>query len=344
MLDSSPMNLSNLHQTIINEPKFRHQQLDQAVFVDLIDNWGDATVLPKALREKLNIDSPLAINAQVTKSIGREPTHKALITLEDGAEVEAVLIRQKGKRNTVCVSSQVGCPLACAFCATGQLGFTRNLEAHEIVEQVLFFMRQLKNEGGTEKVDNIVFMGMGEPFLNYPEVIKALKWLNDSESFNFGSRRLSISTSGIPEGIIKIGGEKLQINLAVSLHFAADILRRRYMPIADKYPLERLFTAVDEYIRKTGRKVMFEYLMIKDVNDSENDAKLLAGLMTKPLYMVNLIPYNPTGRFQPSTEEKIAKFKKILEDLEVNVTTRHSYGGSIDAACGQLAGKKKFKK
>lgn len=338
------MNLSILHQTIINEPKFRHQQLDQAVYGDLIDNWNQAMVLPKALREKLNEACPLDIPAELVKTAGKEPTQKALIKLEDGAEIEAVLIRQKGNRNTVCVSSQVGCPLACAFCATGQLGFTRNLKAHEIVEQVLFFMRELKKEGTEAKVDNIVFMGMGEPFLNYPEVIKALKWLNDAESFNFGSRRLSVSTAGVPEGIIKIGGEKLQLNLAVSLHFATDLSRRRYMPIADKYPLEKLLPAVDDYIRKTGRKVMFEYLMIKDINDTENDAKLLAALMTKPLYMVNLIPYNPTGRFQASTEDRIAKFKKILEDAEINVTTRHSYGGSIEAACGQLAAKKNSKK
>ena len=337
------MNLSNLHQTIINEPKFRHKQLDQAVFVDLIENWDEASVLPKALREKLNADCPLTISAEIAKTGGKEATQKALITLEDGAQIETVLIRQKGNRNTVCVSSQVGCPLACAFCATGALGFTRNLQAHEIVEQVLFFMRELKKEGGETKVDNIVFMGMGEPFLNYPEVIKALKWLNDPETFNFGSRRLSISTSGVTEGIIKIGGEKLQLNLAVSLHFATDLSRRRYMPIADKYPLEKLMPAVDEYIRKTGRKVMFEYLMIKDINDSENDAKLLIALMNKPLYMVNLIPYNPTGRFQPSSEERVAKFKKMLEDGEVNVTTRHSYGGEISAACGQLAAAKNKK-
>jgi len=338
------MNLSILHQIILNEPKFRHKQLDQAVYVDLIDNWEAASVLPKALRDKLNEACPLNIDAEVQKTAGKEPTQKALIKLEDGEEIEAVLIRQKGNRNTVCVSSQVGCPLACAFCATGQMGFTRNLKAHEIVEQVLFFMRELKKEGGEAKIDNIVFMGMGEPFLNYPEVIKALKWLNDPESFNFGSRRLSVSTSGIPEGIVKIGGEKLQLNLAVSLHFATDLSRRRYMPVANKYPLEKLMPAVDDYIRKTGRKVMFEYLMIRDVNDSDNDAKLLAALMNKPLYMVNLIPYNPTGRFQASTEERVEKFKKILEDAEINVTTRQSYGGGIDAACGQLAGKKKFKK
>ena len=143
--------------------------------------------------------------------------------------------------------------MACAFCATGMLGFARNLKAHEIVEQVLLFMRELKKESDDSKVDNIVFMGMGEPFLNYPEVIKALKWLNDPETFNFGSRRLSISTSGVTEGIIKIGGEKLQINLAVSLHFATDLSRQRYMPIANKYPLDKLFTHLLEAKSKKGK-------------------------------------------------------------------------------------------
>lgn len=338
------MDLSILHKTIVSEPKFRHKQVDQAVYIDLIDDWSLASNLPKDLREKLNQDCPLDIKASMTSASGTEATKKALVTLGDGMQVETVLIRQKDGRNTVCVSSQVGCPLACAFCATGQLGFSRNLKSQEIVEQVLLFMRELKKEGKGEKVDNIVFMGMGEPFLNYDEVLKALKWLNDPETFNFGARRLSVSTAGIAEAISKIGGEKMQFNLAVSLHFATDLSRRRYMPIANKYPLEKLLTAVDEYIRKSGRRVMFEYLMIKDVNDSDNDAKLLAEIMKKPLYMVNLIPYNPTGRFQASSPEKINKFKKFLAEAGVNVTIRHSYGGEIEAACGQLAVKTKKNK
>lgn len=341
MLVFLPMNLSILHQVIKDEPKFRHSQIEQAVFIDLIENWNEASVLPKALRERLNNECPLAIKADIANDNGKEKTQKALITLEDDSQIEAVLIRQKGGRNTVCVSSQVGCPLRCAFCATGQLGFTRNLKAHEIVEQVLLFMRALKKEGKGEKIDNIVFMGMGEPFLNYAEVLKALKWLNDPESFNFGARRLSVSTAGICEGIRKIGGEKIQVNLAISLHFATDLSRRRYMPIAQKYPLEKLMEAAHDYVKKSGRKVMFEYLMIRGINDSENDAKLLASLMTEQLYMVNLIPYNATRKFQPSTEEKIANFQKILENAGVSVTRRHSYGGDIAAACGQLAASRK---
>jgi 23S rRNA (adenine2503-C2)-methyltransferase len=330
------MNLSILHQVLKDEPKFRHAQAEQAVFKDLIDDWQLATVFSKDLREQLNQQCPLTIEAELAKSDGAD---KALIILEDGLKIEAVLIRQKDGRNTVCVSSQAGCPLGCVFCATGLNGFNRNLRADEIVMQVLYFMRLLKAEGRGEKIDNIVFMGMGEPFLNYPEVLKALKWLNDPETFNFGSRRLSISTSGITDGIKKIAGEKMQINLAVSLHAADDVLRSRLMPVNRRYPLEKIFPAVDDYINKTGRKVMFEYVLIKGVNDSVADAEKLAALMTHPLYLVNLIPYNPTGRFQPSSEEAIRAFEKVLKDNNINYTRRQSFGGDISAACGQLAGK-----
>jgi len=251
-----------------------------------------------------------------------------------------VLIRQKEKRNTVCVSSQVGCPLACEFCATGNFGFRRNLKAEEIVDQVVFWSRYLKAEKKGEKVDNIVFMGMGEPFLNYTEFIKAAKFLNNPETLNIGSRRMSVSTAGITEGIKRLAGEKLQINLAISLHAANDNVRRDLMPIAVKYNLHEIIKAVDNYITKTGRRVMFEYLMIKGANDSDKDAFDLIKLMKKPLYIVNLIPYNPTGRFQPSKKERIEKFKKILEEAGVAVTVRLSFGADINAACGQLRGRK----
>ena len=184
-------------------------------------------------------------------------------------------------------------------------------------------------------------MGMGEPFLNYAEFIKAAKFLNNPETLNIGSRRMSVSTAGITEGIKRLAGEKLQINLAISLHAANDILRRDLMPIAKKYNLHDITKAVDNYITKTGRRVMFEYLMIKGENDSDKDAYELVKLMRKPLYLVNLIPYNPTGRFQASTEERVEKFKKILEEAGVAVTVRLSFGADINAACGQLRGRKK---
>lgn len=335
------MNLTKLSNILQTEPKYRFAQVNKAVWQDFISSWQEVSNLPKALREKLEEECPLEIKAELDANKSKNKSVKALITLEDGEAIETVLIRQKDKRNTVCVSSQVGCPLACEFCATGKFGFRRNLSSEEIVEQVVFWRRFLKAENKDEKVDNIVFMGMGEPFLNYAEFIKAAKFLNNPETLNIGSRRMSVSTAGITEGIKRLAGEKMQINLAISLHAANDNLRRDLMPIAKKYNLHEILKTVDNYITKTGRRVMFEYLMIKEVNDSDRDALELAKLMQKPLYMVNLIPYNETGRFKASSRERIEKFKKILEDAGVAVTVRLSFGADITAACGQLRGRKK---
>lgn len=328
------MNLSLVHESLKGEARFRHTQAEQAIFKDLVSSWQEVSNFPKDLRERLEKSCPLTIEAELFETEDKRST-KALITLEDGAKIESVLIRQADGRNTVCVSSQVGCPLACEFCATGQSGFSRNLQAYEIVEQVLLFLRYLKPEG--LKVDNVVFMGMGEPLLNYAEVIKSLKWLNDPETFNLGARRLSVSTAGIPDAIKRLAGEPLQINLAVSLHFPTDLARQRYMPIAKHHSLPDLMKAIEVYKKKSGRQVMFEYLMIKGINDSDNDAKLLTQLLDRSLTMINLIPYNPTGRFLSSTPERIKEFQKILEEAGLRTTIRRSYGESIAAACGQLA-------
>lgn len=336
------MNLTKLSGILQTQPKYRFAQVNKAIWQDFISSWQEVSNLPKDLREKLSSECPLEITAILDKNNNKKKSVKALITLDDGEAIETVLIRQKSKRNTVCVSSQVGCALACEFCATGQQGFRRNLKSEEIVEQVIFWSRYLKNEGKDEKIDNIVFMGMGEPFLNYPEFIKAAKFINNPETLNIGSRRMSVSTAGITEGIKKLAGEKMQINLAISLHAANDNLRRDLMPIALKYNLHELLRTVDNYITKTGRRVMFEYLMIKNVNDSDKDALELAKILKQPLYLVNLIPYNPTGRFQPSSRERIEKFKKILEEAGVAVTVRLSFGADISAACGQLKGRKKM--
>jgi len=335
------MNLSKLSNILLTEPKYRFVQVNKAVWQDFISSWQEVSSLPKILREKLDAECPLEITAEIEKNSSKNKSIKALITLSDGEAIETVLIRQKDKRNTVCVSSQVGCALACEFCATGNFGFRRNLKSEEIVEQVIFWSRYLKAEGKGEKVDNIVFMGMGEPFLNYTEFIKAAKFLNNEETLNIGARRMSVSTAGITEGIKRLAGEKMQINLAISLHAANDNLRRDLMPIAMKYNLHEIFKTVDNYITKTGRRVMFEYLMMKEVNDSDKDAIELSKLMRKPLYMVNLIPYNATGRFKPSNRERIEKFKRILEEDGVAVTVRLSFGADISAACGQLRGRKK---
>lgn len=330
------MNYKNIEKVLSAEPKFRLKQAKRLIFQDLIDNWGEASVFPVSLRQKLNEECPLSIMGEFYFSKNKNSA-KALIELEDGLKVEAVLMRHKD-RNTICVSSAIGCPLGCEFCATGKMGYKRNLTYSEIIKQVLFLARYLKKEN--QKITNIVFMGMGEPFLNYDQVMQAIKILNDGEGFNLGSRRMSISTVGITEGISKLAEEKLQVNLAISLHAPGDELRSKIMPINKKYPLRKIFLAVDKYIEKTGRKVMFEYIMIEGVNDSDDHARELAALMGQRLYMVNLINYNPTGIFAPTDSERIKKFKKILETKKVNVTERYRFGADIEAACGQLAGKK----
>lgn len=328
------MNLENLEKSLSGEPKFRLKQARSSILKNLIDNWSKVTVLPLNWREKLKIDCPLEIKAEVFFSRDGQ-TEKALITLDDGQKIETVLMKHKDNRRTVCLSCQVGCPLDCSFCATGKMSLIRNLTVSEIIEQVLFFARQLK--GKNEKVTNIVFMGMGEPFLNYDNVMAAVRLLNDKDGFNLGARHISISTAGITEGIEKLAQEKLQVNLAISLHAPNDELRNRIMPINKKYPIAKILASVDDYIKKTNRRMMFEYLMIKDVNDSENEARQLARIMKRPLYFVNLINYNPTGNFISSPIPVVKKFKETLMKAGVFVTERFRFGRDIMAACGQLA-------
>ena len=330
------MDLIQFQRLFNKEPRYRLEQAKKALFHDLIQNWQTAKTLPLSLREELNKEWPIEISAKTFVSKDRN-TIKAILTLKDGLKIEAVLMRHKNKRNTICVSSQVGCPLNCSFCATGKMGFQRNLETWEIVEQVLFFARYLKKIKA--KVTNIVFMGMGEPFLNYQNVIGAIKILNDKEGFNLGARHFSISTVGIVEGIEELAKEKLQINLAVSLHAPNNELRSKLMPINKTYPIQKILNAVDDYIAKTRRRVMFEYIMLRDLNDSVKDAKALVRLMKRPLYFVNLISYNFTGIFKSSPSSRIKKFKEILEKEGVMVTQRYRFGEDIEAACGQLVAK-----
>jgi 23S rRNA (adenine(2503)-C(2))-methyltransferase len=330
------MNLDNLYQVLKDEPKFRLQQAQVALWQNLVSDWSQVTTFPAALKAKLNEVCSLAIQAEVHVA-KKENSTKALITLEDGAKIETVLLSHADGRQTVCVSSQVGCSLGCKFCATGTLGLTRDLTYNEILMQVLFFARILKKENS--RVSNVVFMGMGEPFLNYDNVWKAVRYLNDKQALNIGARKISISTSGIIPGIEKLAKEKLQVNLAISLHAPNDKLRSELMRINKRFPLEKLLKAVEDYIKQTGRKVMFEYLMLKGVNDSLQHAEELSKLMAKHLYMVNLIPYNPTGAFKPSDRRSIDNFRRHLEQAGVEVSQRFTYGQDIDAACGQLANK-----
>jgi 23S rRNA (adenine2503-C2)-methyltransferase len=331
------MDISNLEKILENEPKYRLKQAYEAVFKNFISDWSEATFFTKDLRDKLNKECPLKINADVLVS-KKEDSIKAKITLKDGMQIEAVLMRHKDGRNTVCVSSQVGCPLGCLFCATGKMGFKRNLTVEEIMEQIIFFNRYFKKENPSTllRVTNVTYMGMGEPFLNYDNVLKSIRILNGKEYFNIGARSISVSTSGIIEGIEKFSKEGLQVNLAISLHAPNDGLRRELMPIDKKYPLKAVLKVVDNYIKQTNRQVMFEYVLIKGVNDSDKCAEELSKLMKKPLYYVNLILYNATGIFKPSDTKRVQKFKEILGKNKIVFSQRYRFGDDIQAACGQF--------
>lgn len=350
------MDFKKIEEILKNEPAFRLKQIKKALFQNLIENWSDITTLPKNLRQKLENCCPIS-ESKTEKILTSKDnqTIKALFTLKDGFKIESVLMKHQDGRHTVCVSSQVGCAMCCEFCATGQQDFKRNLTSSEIIDQILFFARLLKKS--KEKITNIVFMGMGEPFLNYDNVSEAIKILNDKDGLNIGSRRISISTAGIVEGIKKLAEEKLQINLAISLHAPNNELRTKLMPINKKYPIEKVLSTVDDYIKKTKRRVMFEYLMIDGINDSEAQAEELGKLLVHSLrfgnqknfarpdrgyYFINLISFNPTGHseFKSSPGWKIKKFKEVLKKIGLDVTQRYRFGKEIKAACGQLAGGK----
>lgn len=368
MLVWAVMFSERLQAALEGQPRYRLAQARELVYRGLISGWGEATSLPADLRERLSAEVPVSCLEPVEwKVSARGDTEKTLFRLHDGQRIEAVLMRHEGERNTVCVSSQAGCPMACAFCATGTMGLKRNLLADEIVDQVLHYARLLKAEG--DVVTNVVLMGMGEPFHNYDEVMKALRTLNEPKGLAFGVRRMSISTCGIVPGILKLADDPLRVNLAVSLHAPNDELRSRLMPVNKPYPLAKLFSAIRTYLGKTNRKVMFEYLLIEGVNDAPETAAELADLLARenpdgsgtqtPLYHVNLIKYHATevtgaaaerfglpvdprtgmGTFASSPTARRLAFQQVLYDRGVSVTHRVTFGEDIDAACGQLANK-----
>jgi len=327
------MNLERLKEVLEGMPAFREKQIMQFIFKNFVEDFDEMLSLPKDLREELKGKCSLKIIAEEFVSDNKD-TVKALISLEDGEKIEAVLMRHDDGRNTVCVSCQVGCPMGCAFCATGKMGLTRNLTMFEILEQVLFFARYLKKEDSS--VTNVVFMGMGEPMLNYDNVIGTVRMLNDKNYFNIGARHISISTCGLIEGIKKLAEERLQVNLAISLHSPTDEKRGAIMPVNAKYPLKVLVEALNDYYEKVGRKIMVEYLMLDGVNDTGEDVENLAKLLSKERFFLNLILYNPTGNFSPSKGPNVKKFKELLEKKGFTVTQRYRFGRGIKAACGQL--------
>lgn len=330
-----------------NQPKFRLDQIKKAIYRDGISSFLDITNVSKDLRKLLSKEIKIlsfsAENILVSKD---QHSIKALLKLNDGNLIETVLISPKPDIWSACISSQVGCPLGCGFCATGLGGFRRNLSSEEISDQVLFWRQYLKKNNIQGSFGNIVYMGMGEPFLNFKNVSKSLKDLTDPDLFAFGSRSISVSTAGIPEGIEKLSEEFPQINLAISLHFATDEKRSKFMPINRKYGLEKLRESLDNYFGKTKRKVFVEYLLLSGVNDSRKDAESLIRYLKLighlQLLHVNLIRYNTTSDALKSSDKATAsKFKEYLLRSGIGVTIRKSLGEDIQGACGQLAGVKK---
>ncbi len=320
-------------------PPFRADQLLREVCKRGVADYDEMTNLPVSLREICKEKLPiLSIEEKEVSLTPDGSVRKVLFRCKkDGKRIEAVLMRFEDGRRTVCVSSQVGCAMGCKFCATGKMGFKRNLTYEEIVDQVLFFVLDLKDYG--EEITNVVFMGMGEPFNNYEKVMRAVRALNDPRGLGLGARNMTLSTAGVVPGILKLADEGLQVNLAVSLHAPEQKLRERLMPIAKKYPIEELVDAVAQYTQKTHRRVSYEYVMLAGVNDDVALAHELGKLCKGQLVHVNLIPYNFTKgtRFKRSHQESIDEFKKILETYRVPVTVRVSLGQNVDAACGQLA-------
>ena len=314
------------------QPAFRAKQLWQWLQVQGATRWEEMANLPKDLKERLaETHTPAPVDAVQTSGITGGPT-KWLLRLDDGDSIETVLIPARDWA-TVCLSTQVGCKMGCAFCASGKCGFARDLSAGEIVAQF-----QLVAAAQGKRPDNVVYMGMGEPFDNYDEVLKSIRILNHPDGLNVGARRITISTCGVIPGIRRLAEEGLQVELSVSLHAPNHELRRRLMPIENKYPLPELLAACVDYTAKTKRFVTFEYTLIRGVNDSVDDAEELADHLRLFSCRVNLIPLSPVEEFagEAPSRASIEAFQRTLENRGVSVTLRESKGKGVDAACGQL--------
>ncbi len=375
----SPYDLSFPHlQALLEgwgEPPFRARQVWEWLYVHLADDWEQMTNLPRPLRQRLADHLPrVAPRVLATQVSSDGLTRKDLLQLADGETVETVLMRYE-RRRTACISTQVGCPIGCLFCATGQAGFRRHLSAGEIVAQAIHFARILRAEGLTsppaatppppplsqtefgrekgvrrwgEELSNVVLMGMGEPLLNYRATLEAIRRLSDPQGFRLGQRHITLSTVGIVPEIDRLAEEKspsggpLQITLAISLHAATDELRNRLVPINRRYGLDALFAACRRYVARTGRRLSFEWVLIAGVNDSPAQASALADRLQELTAHVNLIPLNPTPAYEgkPPSRQAIAAFTAVLERRGIPFTLRLRRGIEIQAGCGQLRGVK----
>ena len=332
------------------EPSFRASQIWQGLYQHYYNTPAKFTNLPLSLRAKLAENLHFEALTPISQLVSSDKqTVKTLFRLHDDQAIEAVLMKY-AIRNTLCISTQVGCAMGCVFCATGQMGFRRHLSSGEIVAQVMYYARALQTSEFFENsevcnsegcnVTNVVVMGMGEPFHNYENTMAAIDRLNDPDGYNFGARRFTISTVGLAPMIRRFAVEKRQVNLAISLHAADDALRSSMLPVNKKYPIDEILAACREYISSTGRRVSFEWALIRDINDTPEQAHLLANRLHGLLCHVNVIPLNPTQGYpgQASTRQRAGKFKEILDQAGVACTIRLRRGVEIRAGCGQLAG------
>ena len=318
----------------IGEKKFKATQVFEWLYQKRVTTIEEFSNIKKEVREQLQKDFSLELPKVIKREIDTD-VEKYLFELSDNERIEAVLMRHNYGLS-VCVSSQVGCNMGCKFCESGRLKKVRNLEAHEMVGQILVIESLIK-----ERISSVVIMGIGEPLDNYENVIRFIKIINDAKGIQIGARHITLSTCGLIPKIKELSELDIQINLAISLHAPNDNLRSEIMPINKAYPLQDLMEAIKEYIKKTNRRVTMEYILLKGVNDQKKHAKELANLLRGMNVYVNLIPYNETNHieFQKSDKETIDAFYRELQKEKIQVTVRREFGSSISAACGQLRSK-----
>lgn len=338
-MDIVGKNLQELEEFMLanDQSKFRAKQVYNWIYLKSVSTFDEMTDLPLSARELLKEKTKLCSIFIKDKQVSQDGTMKFLFELKDGNFAEAVLMRFDNRANlTACISTQVGCPMGCEFCATAKLGFKRNLDVDEIIQQIFL----IQADTGL-KVTNIVYMGQGEPLLNFDNLIGSIKIFR--EQFQIGARRITVSTCGIIPQINKLADLDFQSTLAISLHSGDQETRANIMPVAKKYGFEELLSCLKKYTEKTGRRVTIEYVLIKDINDGLEDAKKLAYAISKLKSNVNLIVYNQNEKsnFKKPSKENVMKFKYILEASGKKVTVRLERGADIDAACGQLASKAK---
>ncbi len=345
-MNSAKPNIRNLSQeelktffTEQGEKSFRAKQVWEWLWQKSARNFEEMTNLSKGTREMLSSTFSFPIVSVDNFQVSNDRTIKSAFRLHDNNIVEGVLI-PTDSRMTACISSQVGCSLTCKFCATGRLARLRNLDAEEIYDQVVLIRNQAQ-ERYAQPLTNIVYMGMGEPLLNYRNVLKSVEQITSPEGLNMSPQRITVSTAGIAKMISKLGDDQVKFNLALSLHAANDEKRNHIMPINEENSLDALADAMNHFYDKTGTRVTFEFIVFKDFNDSPQDARELAAYCKKVPAKVNIIEYNPIdeGEFQQTLPERLNAFTKILEEKGVIVNVRRSRGKDIDAACGQLANK-----